>query len=281
MKIYKSEHFIVQGQNIGVFCNEHISKEEIHSHDFIEIVYVLSGSATQHINEFDYEVKRGDVIFINYGGKHSFEPHDNFKYINICFTPEKLSSSIITQDNALALLSLTAFDDICQGKNGGKLSFCAKERYEMEFLATAMFEEFEKKRFSYNQIIESYFSAFLAKMLRKTITNNTEETKAEWNKFFDYIENNLGEKLSLSALAQKSFYNPAYFSRKFKQCFGVSLSEYIRTKRIEHAMKLLKETSLPVHQIILQVGFTDRTAFYNLFIKHTGVTPNNYRKNVK
>ena len=48
--------------------------EEPHCHEFIEIVYVLSGAATERVDESSYEVERGDVIFINYGSHHAYEP---------------------------------------------------------------------------------------------------------------------------------------------------------------------------------------------------------------
>ena len=42
-------------------------KMEMHTHDFIEIEYVLSGTGTQIINGQKYKVKRGDVIFLKKG----------------------------------------------------------------------------------------------------------------------------------------------------------------------------------------------------------------------
>ena len=112
MKIYTAERHIGNGRTIGIERNVQSKTEEFHKHDFIEIVYVLSGAATERVDESFYEVERGDVIFINYGSHHYFEPHGNFEYVNICFMPEVLSSAIITPDNALALLSLTAFDEM-------------------------------------------------------------------------------------------------------------------------------------------------------------------------
>ncbi|MBQ8649555.1 MAG: helix-turn-helix domain-containing protein [Clostridia bacterium] len=281
MKIYKFEKFIGDGRTIGIFCNQQSSDESLHSHDFIEVVYVLSGKATQRVDEACYEVERGDIIFINYGGKHSFEPHGAFKYVNICFMPETLGITVITQDNALALLSLTAFDDMRKDKNGGKFSFSGQEREEIEFIINAMLNEFQSSLCFSEKVIESYLVALLTKILRKTVIDDTADIKTEWEKLCEYIEENLGEELTLSSLAEKSFYNPAYFSRKFKQCFGISVSKYIREKRIEYAMKLLRNTTLCVDEIIEKSGFSDRSVFYRQFSIFTGKTPNEYRQKVK
>ena len=73
MKFYKSEQFVDEGKSIGVFYrNESSMVETIHRHDFIEIIYILSGESEQVIDGVSYSVKRGDVLFINYGSTHSF-----------------------------------------------------------------------------------------------------------------------------------------------------------------------------------------------------------------
>lgn len=278
--MYTAEVHIGNGRTIGISRKKQSCAEAFHCHEFIETVYVMSGRAIQRVDEASYEVERGDIVFINYGSLHSFEPLENFEYINIYFMPELLGSSIITQDNALALLSLTAFDEMRKDKNGGKLSFFGDERRELEFIITTMLREYEEDRPEAARVIENYLSILFTKMLRKTLMNNSDVCDI-WSELTEYIDKNLHEPLTLSALAQKSFYNPSYFSRIFKQRFGVSLSDYIRTKRIEQAMKLLSETELSVDEIISMTGYTDRSAFYHAFSRHTGTSPAEYRAKTK
>ena len=115
-------------------------------------------------------------------------------------------------------------------------------------------------------------------MLRKTLMSDSGvRIKDVWDELTEYIDENLHEELTLSSLAKKSFYNPSYFSRIFKQRFGMSLSDYVRTKRIEHAMRLLTETELSVDEITARIGYADRSAFYHAFSKHAGMTPAEFR----
>jgi len=262
--------------------SENQKMEGYHSHEFIEVVYVLSGSATQWVDDLHFEVSRGDMIFINYGAGHSFEPQDTFRYINICFMPEVLSNAIITPDNALALLSLTAFDEIRRDKNGGKLSFGGEERRVIEFLLFDMLREFEAGLPLSNQVIESCLSVLFSKMLRKILMNGSDAgIGSVWEDLTAYIDENLHENLTLPALARQSFYNPSYFSRIFKQKFGVSLSDYIRQKRMEQAMRLLQETELSVEEIMERIGYKERSAFSHAFSRHTGAAPAEYRAKMK
>ena len=46
--------------------------EEIHDHDFVEILYVTEGMARHCIDGEEFSVKAGDLLFINYGNTHAF-----------------------------------------------------------------------------------------------------------------------------------------------------------------------------------------------------------------
>ena len=102
-----------------------------------------------------------------------------------------------------------------------------------------------------------------------------------WRQLTEYIEGNPNADLSLPTLARKCFYNPAYFSRIFKEKFGVSLVEYVNRNRVERASHLLRESDMSVDEIIASVGFSDRSNFYRVFSKFTGTTPADLRKNAK
>ena len=281
MKIYTAERHIGKGRTIGIKREVQSMSEEPHCHEFIEIVYVLSGAATERVDESSYEVERGDVIFINYGSHHAFEPNGDFEYANICFMPEVLSSSIITPDNALALLSLTAFDEMRKDKNGGKLSFFGDDRREIEFIIFRMIDEYGGDLTGSDRVIENYLSILLTKMLRRSLVGDPAISSDVWQELRNYIDENLHEELTLSAIAKKSFYNPSYFSRIFKQRFGVSFSDYLRKKRMEYAMSLLSDTELSIEEIIERVGYADRSAFYHAFSKAVGKSPAEYRASTK
>ena len=277
MKVYTSNRFIRDGEAIGIFRSEQHHIEPRHQHEFIEMVYVLSGSAVQIVDEQEYEVHRGDMIFINYGSIHAFSELKNFCYCNICFSPEIVSDTIITPDNAFALLSLTAFDEMRKDQNGGRVTFSGRECVEIENILQAMLEEYESDQPLSDKVMENYMNILITKMLRKSQPGMGQETKDIWQELSEYIEQNPDAELTLSALASKCFYNPSYFSRMFKQKFHMSLTEYVTRKRVEYAIRLLSDSSLSVDEISQKTGFVDRSTFYSAFSKITGTTPAQYR----
>ena len=283
MKFYKSEQFVDEGKSIGVFHQiEKKMSEPIHRHEFIEIIYILSGESVQVIDDVSYLVKRGDVLFINYGSTHSFTCEDSLEYVNISFSPETVVNSLITPENAFALLSLTAFNEMRGSNDGGKITFTGNERTEIENIINAMLDEKKEIKSYSDAIMQSYMNILIVKMLRKVsiLTNDGKEDEL-WRELSDYIDENLGTKLTLEALAKKCFYNPSYFSRIFKEKFGTSFKEYIGRKRIEYSCRLLEETDHTVDEISVMAGFSERSSFYQLFAKYTDATPSDYRKNKK
>ncbi len=250
-----------------------------HLHDFIEIVYVVGGSATQTVNEDHYEVQRGDLLFINCGSVHSFEPHGAFTYINICFKPETLTESIITPENAFAILQLSAFEEIRRESEGSMISFSESERPEIEALLKNMLDEYTNRALSWRTVLESYMNLLIVRILRRVRFEATDKSDSDiWAKLSDYIDKNLGADLTLPTLAKKCFYNPSYFSRIFKERFDMSLTEYINHRRIETAIRLFRETDLSGEEIAERSGFSSKSSFYRVFTKITGRTPSEYRK---
>ena len=97
----------------------------------------------------------------------------------------------------------------------------------------------------------------------------------------EYIQNNLDRDVSLIKLSEVVYLNPTYLSRVYKQITGTNLSDYIYNARLSRAKKLLKESKSKVHEIAGTVGFESVAYFIRSFKKSTGVTPQEYRENLK
>lgn len=92
-----------------------------------------------------------------------------------------------------------------------------------------------------------------------------------------YIDTHLDKDLSLNQLAEIIHYNPAYFSRIYKDITGENVKKYISGARIKRAKELLANSSLKIAEISEMVGF-DRPANFGRFFKDiVGVTPLKYR----
>ncbi len=280
MKVYKIEDYIKDGLSLGIFKSTGSTPYGEHTHEFTEIIYVLDGEVVERINDTEYRLTRGDLLFINYGSTHSFSPIGNVSFLNISFSPEVMGRRIISRENAFDLLSLTAFDEIANGKGEGVVRFSGEERRTIEAVLLDMLNEYSESFPEREAVLESYMTVVISKILRKmhpTIVKGEESDKV-WRELFEYIGENLDKKLTLSELSKKCFYNPSYFSRTFKEKFGITLADYLQSERAEAAARLLKETDLPTQTVAEKCGFSDKSSLYRAFVKIYGVTPSEYRK---
>ena len=92
-----------------------------------------------------------------------------------------------------------------------------------------------------------------------------------------YVEEHLAEPLSLQQVAQQYNYSVTYVSKLFKSVTGSSLVSYIIEKRIGRAKQLMYE-NIKIMQIAERVGYHNYSNFYKAFKKATGISPEEYRR---
>lgn len=73
-------------------------------------------------------------------------------------------------------------------------------------------------------------------------------------------------------------YHPAYFSRKFKQTFGVTFKQYLLGARLEHAAEELRNSRQSILEISEKYHFCSQSHFQNAFRERFGQTPRQYRQ---
>lgn len=93
----------------------------------------------------------------------------------------------------------------------------------------------------------------------------------------DYINNHLGEDLSLDALSKFFYVSKYHISHIFKENMGISLHQYILKKRI-HASKNSVLSGESLSKIYNEYGFKDYTSFYRAFKKEYGLSPKEFKE---
>ena len=268
-QVFQENERITVQKNIG-------AKENPHTHEFIEIVYILSGTGKEWIDGKEYPVSDGSLMFINYGQTHAFCADREMVYYNILLEPEAVSEKIINADNAFAILSLTAFSDFSLADTSNPfVSFSCAEREKLEYVLCEMYREYQSSDSGRATVLKSYLSILLAYIFRKMLPGG-DRADAAPSEMLRYIETHFNENLNL---AKKCFYSPKYFSRVFKERYGITVSEYIQKKRMEKGRELLEDTDCTVEEISSMVGYCDATHFYKYFKRFYGITPKEHRKN--
>lgn len=94
----------------------------------------------------------------------------------------------------------------------------------------------------------------------------------------DYIDGDLGGRPSIKGAAERVRLSPSYFSRRFRQSFGLTFSKFVAQRRIALAQTMMIRSSSSLCQIALACGFTDQAHFTRTFGVLTGSTPSTWRR---
>ncbi len=99
-----------------------------------------------------------------------------------------------------------------------------------------------------------------------------------FNSAIDYIENNLDNEIDYSQIAKAAYCSEFHFSRMFSSLAGVSLSEYIRRRRLTKAAFDIQTSNEKIIDIALKYGYDSPDAFTRAFKKLHGVSPSSVKE---
>ena len=92
-----------------------------------------------------------------------------------------------------------------------------------------------------------------------------------------FIESHYSEAITLDELAGAVERHPIHLSRAFRQVYGQTVGECIRSARVRNAARLLLTSRQPISEVANECGFCDQAHLSRAFKKVFGMTPAAYR----
>jgi AraC family transcriptional regulator len=104
----------------------------------------------------------------------------------------------------------------------------------------------------------------------------------EWvrslNFALDYIEEHLTDDIVCNDIAQQAFYSSFHFQRTFSLLTGMTVSEYIRNRRLSLAAQDLLNNNAKVIDVALKYGYYTPESFTKAFRRYHGVLPSQAKR---
>ena len=95
----------------------------------------------------------------------------------------------------------------------------------------------------------------------------------------DRIEQGFQSEISLASLAEEAGYSRGHFLKMFRTSMGMTPHRYLLKRRTDHARSLLKRREISIIDVAASCGFSSQAHLTQVFRKHVGVTPGDYRRN--
>ncbi|MDP4090108.1 MAG: AraC family transcriptional regulator [Bacillota bacterium] len=249
-------------------CKDNI---QVHSHDFLSVMYILSGSCSYLINDIPYKVKKGDILIINPGVTHGktvpqggevLEFHAGFEN----FSVHDLPKNHIIPDNITPIITSSNYES--------DLKQCCSE----------ILKEQNKCEAGSELILKVLGMRLLIVLLQATcqreavrekgcINFETYDRSTIVNAITEFINSNYMQELSLEIISQNMYLSPAYISKLFKEETGDSPINYLIKVRLSKARDFLAAGNMTIKEAAHSVGYDDAYHFSKLFKKYYGFPP--------
>ena len=94
----------------------------------------------------------------------------------------------------------------------------------------------------------------------------------------EYLVTHLSERITIEELSHKYLINTSALKLLFKETYGLPIAAYMKSYRIQHAARLLRDTDEPIAVIASAVGYETQSKFTNAFKSVMQALPSEYRK---
>ena len=257
-----------------------------HTHEFIELVYVLKGHARHEMAGHGYVLNSGDIFVLEpnvYHSYHGAEDEDTIVY-NVLFDSDLLRRELEV------LLQMTHFVHFFYflpflRKNASFVphqSLDEAQKRNIEGHLQAILDEYQEQREGYRLVVKTrwieclvWLSRYLQPQAAHSPAVSNDRERIEPARQF--IEQHYRQNIALAQISRICGMSVSSFTAQFKEAVGKSFLDYKQELQIRHACELLAETDRKVLDIAYEAGFNDISFFNKTFRKHMGISPREYR----
>ena len=281
LHLEKATYMSLQKEKCTLLMHQNVKTVPMHEHSFLELSYILRGSAEHTLDGSTDVLNSGDYLIVDYGGRHSYRAcgEGDFDNYDCLFLPELLDPALQGTRSLRAVLEhyLLHFNMNAIVKDPARAIF-HDEDGSVRQLIEKIHTELQKKEAGFAELARCYLVEILLLTMRK-IDGVQNSSYGEITAFLTaYVEKHYAEQISLGALAAQMNYSLPYVSQRFKADTGVTFMRYLQDYRVTRACRLLANTRMSFAQITEAVGYFDFKCFAQLIKRNTGLSPSAFRR---
>ena len=248
---------------------------EFHYHDFNKIIIFISGNISYTIEGKCYELQPYDILLVNAGEIHRPSVLDNSDYerIIIYVSPQFLNS--FSEDE----YDLSYCFNRAKQEHSNVLRIHSMVKSKLYQVCQELEHSIADQAFGKELYQKILFLEFMIQLNRTAILNHinyldSAKDNSKLVQILDYINEHLGEELSIDSLSARFYLSRYYLMHFFKEETGYTIGNYITEKRLLLAKNLVQNGS-SITEACYQSGFKNYSTFSRAFKKAFNTIPKN------
>lgn len=235
------------------------------SHNFYEVIIILSGKATITADHNIFSLSSGQAFL-----------HPPMQFHNVVSTGnEPLTVAVISfsGENIPAVFNrVCAIEDISVVHS---LLKKAEKHFVWKDIWVTGTAKQDNSHFSFIKEFELFLLSLSENTLKKTGKQSTGESN--YSHIVRTLDEHINESLTVSDIAQLCNMSVIGLQKTFSRFAGVGVMEYFNNIKIRKAIELLKQ-GYTVKETALTLSFSDQNYFSTVFKRFTGHSPSHFKK---
>lgn len=254
-----------------------------HKHNYVELIYMCSGSTHHVVNGEDIYLQQGELLFLNQNARQEIYPaKEDDIAINFIILPEFFDYALTLMWEEENLIRDFIISCLRSEENAiNYLYFKVADILPIQNLMENLIWTIKNKQSNKRNINQVSMGLLFLQLMNYTDKIQIGKNNSEQELIlavYRFIEENY-KNGELSDLAKQLNYDLYWMSRTIKKLTGKNFTELIQAKRFNQAAYLLSNTSLNIAEIGLAIGYDNLSYFHRIFKLYFGVSPKKYRDN--
>lgn len=231
-----------------------------HSHEHAQLVFGLSGHLDLEVDGRGSQVRESSVMVLPFSAHHACGSRDGSRCLVLDVPTEHwvLQSLGEHADASRRLLDQPA-----------RLALDSRQHQLVQWLAHSPVDD---------PLIVQQGAVLLLASLNHSLAQPVPGRRLPYAAFNTHIERHVAHPLQVADLARIADLSVARLHARFVTECGQTPMDYIRGRRLQLALNLLRETPLPIGEIAERVGYTSQSAFAAAMLREFGASPGALRR---
>lgn len=276
--VINSQKLLSDGKLISLRTHTRFIHFPEHTHDYVEVVYMCSGSTTHIVNGKTIRLNQGELLFLGQSARQEIcRAEENDIAVNLVVLPEFFKEALSTIGEEATPLRRFLLDCLFGQNTGpGYLLFQVADDVPIQNLVENLIHSLVYDTPNRRKVSQMTMTLLFLQLLGHTdklAWDSQEETILQVLRYVDghYVDGSLQEAAGMLRCDISSL------SREIRQKTGKTYTELVQEKRLNQAAFLLRTTERKVEDIALAVGYENISYFHRIFRREYGLSPRQFR----